>query len=147
MGGTPADDLWIAYWAGARAGREPEALLAARQRLGSWQAALKGATGLGLAFDGALALGSADGKLSALAIDDVLLGRLETNAEDLALLRASRATSEEVVLAAVLALRLRAPAMPMLSRVRAGKATWGSTLHDAGLAPHDMDAVVRSLVR
>jgi hypothetical protein len=147
MGGTSADDLWIAYWAGARAGRDPSALLAGRQQLGSWQAALEGATGLGLAFDGALALGSADGKLSAIAIDDVLLGRLHANAEDVALLRAAKATSEEVVLAAVLALRLRTPAMPVLSRVRSGKATWGSTLHDAGLAPHDMDAVVRGLVR
>ncbi len=147
MGGTPADDLWIAYWAGERAGRDPEALLAARQRLGSWQAALGRVSGLGFTFEGTLALGAADGRLSAIAIDDVLLGRLHANAEDVALLRAARATSEEVVLAAVLAVRLGVPAMPVLARVKSGKASWGSTLHDAGLAPHDMDAVVRSLVR
>lgn len=147
MGGTPAEDLWIAYWAGARAGRDPAALLAEKGRRGSWQAALAGASGLGRAFDGALAAGAADGALSSIAIDDVLLGRLQANAEDVALLRAARASSEEVVLAAVLAVRLGAPAMPLLARVRSGKASWGSTLHDAGLAPHDMDAVVRSLVR
>jgi hypothetical protein len=37
--------------------------------------------------------------------------------------------------------------MPMLARVKSRAASWGSTLHDAGLAPHDMDAVVRTLVR
>ncbi|HEX9049668.1 MAG TPA: hypothetical protein VF841_03965 [Anaeromyxobacter sp.] len=147
MGGTRPDDLWIAHWAGARAGRDPAALLAARERLGSWRAALAGASGLGLVFEGALARGAADGALSAIAIDDVLLGRLHANAEDVALLRAARASSEEVVLAAVLAARLRAPAMPLLARVRSGSASWGSTLHDVGLAPHDMDAVVRTLVR
>ena len=147
MGGTPADDLWIAYGSGARAGRDAEALLAAKQRKGSWKGALAGAKGLGPAFEAALASGAADAALSAIVIDDVLLGRLRANAEDVALLRAAGAKSEEVVLAAVLSVRLGTPAMPILARVRTGKATWGSTLHDAGLAPQDMDAVVRGLVR
>jgi hypothetical protein len=147
MGGTPPDDLWIAYWAGARAGRDAAALLAAKERRGSWRLALGGARGLAPAFEAALASGAPDAALSAIAVDDVLLGRLHANAEDVALLRAAGARSEEVVLAAVLSVRLRTPAMPILARVRTGKATWGSTLHDAGLAPHDMDAVVRGLVR
>ncbi len=147
MGGTAAEDLWIAHWAGARAGVDPAALLAAKETKGAWKAVLAGARGLGPAFDAALASGAADGALAAIAIDDVLLGRVHANAEDLALLRASGARSEEVVLAAVLAVRLGAPAMPLLARVRSGKASWGSTLRDAGFAPHDMDAVVRSLVR
>ncbi len=147
MGGTRAEDLWIAYWAGGRAGRDPAALLGARERQGSWRAALASAKGLGPAFDAALAAGAGDAALSAIAIDDVLLGRLHASAEDLTLLRAAGARSEEVVLAAVLSVRLQAPAMPMLARVRAGRASWSSTLHDAGLLPHDMDAVVRGLVR
>ncbi len=147
MGGTAADDLWIAHWAGARARRDPAALLAAKEKQGSWKAALAGASGLGPAFDAALASGGGDRALSAIAIDDVLLGRLHASAEDVALLRAAGASSEEVVLASVLAVRLGAPAMPMLGRVKSRTASWGSTLHDAGLAPHDMDAVVRALVR
>lgn len=147
MSGTPADDLWVAYWAGARAGRDPAALLAVKLERGSWKAALAGAKGLGPAFDAALSSGAGETALSAIAIDDVLLGRLHANAEDLALLRAAGARSEEVVLAAVLSVRLNAPAMTMLARVRAGKASWSSTLNDVGLAPRDMDAVVRALVR
>jgi hypothetical protein len=147
MGGTPADDLWIAYWSGARAGRDPEALLAAKRTKGSWKATLAGAKGLGPAFEGALSSGAPDAALSALAVDDVLLGRLGANVEDVALLRAAGARSEEVVLASVLSIRLRTPGMPILARVRTGKATWTSTVNDAGLAPHDLDAVVRGLVR
>jgi hypothetical protein len=147
MGGTPAEDLWIAHWAAARSGRDAEALLAAKGQKGSWKAALAGAKGLGPAFDAALASGAGDAALSAIAIDDVLLGRVRANAEDVAVLRAAGARSEEVVLASVLALRLRTAAMPILARVKTGQASWGSTLHDAGLAPKDMDAVVRGLVR
>lgn len=147
MGGTPAEDLWVAHWAAARAGRDAEALLAAKGQQGSWKAALAGAKGLGPAFEAALASEAGGAALSAIAIDDVLLGRLRASAEDVAALRAANARSEEVVLASVLALRLRTAAMPILARVKRGEATWGSTLHDAGLAPKDMDAVVRGLVR
>src|SRR5512136_2337719 len=80
MAGVPADDLWIAYWAGARAGRDPDTLLAAREKRGSWKRALAGAKGLGPTFDAALASGAADAALSAVAVDDVLLGRLHANA-------------------------------------------------------------------
>ncbi len=147
MGGTAPDDLWIAYWSGARAGRDPGALLAAKEKAGAWKRALAGAKGLGAAFEAALVSGEDRATLSAIAIDDVLLSRLGVGAEDVALLRAAGAPSEEVVLAAVLSVRLKAPAMPFLARVRAGQATWGSTLHDAGLAPQELDAVVRGLVR
>jgi hypothetical protein len=147
MGGTAPDDLWIAHWVAARSGREAGELLAARARTGSWRAALAGARGAGEPFEGALASGATDAALSAIAIDDVLRGRLRADAEDVAILRAAGARSEEVVLAAVLSVRLRTPAMPILARVRTGKATWGSVLRDAGLAPEDMDAVVRGMVR
>jgi hypothetical protein len=38
-------------------------------------------------------------------------------------------------------------AMPFLARVRSGAGTWGSILRDQGLAPEDMDRVVRALVK
>jgi hypothetical protein len=147
MTGTPADDLWIAHWAGARTGRGGAALLESKERAGSWRAALAGTKGLGEPFERALTDGSPDAALAALAVDDVLVRRVGASAEEVALLRAARARSEEVVLAAVLSVRLGTPAMPLLARVRSGAATWGSVLRDAGLAPKDMDVVVRSLVR
>ncbi len=147
MGGRPADDLWVAWWSGARAGRDPAALLAAKAKQGSWRRALAGAKGLGAPFERALAAGRDDAALAALAVDDVLVGRLRASAEDVGALRASGARSDEVVLAAVLSLKLQTPAVPILARVKGGAASWGSTLHDAGLAPQDLDGVVRALVR
>lgn len=146
MGGTAADDLWIAHWAGARAGRDGASLLEAKGRTGSWRAALAGSKGLGEPFEKALASSAPDAALSALAVDDVLLSRLRADPEEVRILRAAGARTEEVVLATVLSLRLRTPAMPILARVRTGAATWGSTLAAAGLAPGQMDAVVRAIV-
>jgi hypothetical protein len=147
MTGTPADDLWIAHWAAARTGQGGDALLASKERAGSWSAALAGSKGLGEPFERALADGAPDTALAALAMDDVLVRRVAASEEEVALLRAARARSEEVVLAAVLSVRMGTPAMPLLARVRSGAATWGTVLRDAGLTPKDMDAVVRTLVR
>jgi hypothetical protein len=147
MGGTAPDDLWVAHWAGARTGQGGDALLAAKEAKGSWRAALAGSKDLGAAFDRALASSASDAALAALAVDDVLVGRVGASPEELALLRAAGARSEEVVLAALLSVRLRTPAMPILARVRSGAGTWGTALRDAGLAPQDMDGMVRGLVR
>jgi hypothetical protein len=147
MSGTAPDDLWVAHWAGARSATDAAALLEAREAKGSWRAALAGAKGLGDTFARALAAGASDAALAALAVDDVLASRIGAAAEDLTLLRAAGARSEEVVLAAVLSVRLGTPAMPILARVRSGAGTWGTVLRDAGLAPQDMDGVVRALVR
>jgi hypothetical protein len=147
MSGTPTDDLWIAHWTAARTGADAGALLDARRAAGSWKAALAGSKELGAAFGAALDAGAPDGALSALAIDDVLVERLGANREDVTLLRAARARSEEVVLAAVLSVHTRRPAMPFLARVRSRTGTWGMVLRDAGLAPERMEGVVRQLVR
>lgn len=147
MNGVAPDDLWIAHFAGARLGRGAPGLLEEKGAKGSWKAALAGAGGLPPAFAKALAAGAGDAALAALAIDEVLVERAGASAEDVAALRASRARSEEVVLAAVLAVHGKTAGMPLLARVRSGGATWGTTLRDAGLAPEDMDRVVRAAVR
>lgn len=148
MGGTPAEDLWIARWAGARLGRDPDQLLSARRALGSWRQAIgAGAAALPPAFAGPLRAGADPVALCGVAVDDVLVSRLGLGSGAVAALRAGGATSEQVVLAAVLQLHLRAPAGPLLAEVRAGRSTWGQVLHDAGLEPKGLDGVVRALVR
>jgi hypothetical protein len=147
MGGTAAEDLWIAHWAGARTGRPAETLLDAVGQKGSWKAALAGATGLGEAFEGALGRGAGRVELAAQAVDDVLASRLGATPDAIRALRAAGATSEETILASVLARRIEAPVLPLVLHVRAGRATWGGVLRDAGLAPAEIDGYVRSLVR
>jgi hypothetical protein len=147
MSGTPPEDMWIARWAGARAGRDAGALLEARGAKGSWKAALAGAPGLGGPFGAALARGAADAELAALAVDDVLAARFRADPAAVQALRAAGATSEEVVVATILAARLGTPTVPLLKAVQAGKTTWGALLADAALPPKEIDAFVRARVR
>jgi hypothetical protein len=37
--------------------------------------------------------------------------------------------------------------LPLVAEVKAGRATWGSVLRDAGLEPGQLDALARTLVR
>ena len=133
MSGTPPEDMWVARWAAARSGREAGALLDARRATGSWKAAL--------------ARAAADAELAAIAVDDVLASRFGADPAAVAALRGAGATSEQVVVASILAARLGTPTVPLLRAVQAGRTTWGALLADAGLAPKEIDPFVRSRVR
>lgn len=147
MSGTPAEDLWVAHWAGARTGRPAAALLALKEERGTWADALRGLPGLTGAVAAALA-GGADGRaLAALAVDEVLVARMGAAPAALQALRAGGASPEERILASALAAHLGAPTAPLAAEVRAGRTTWGRVLADAGLVPKDLDGLVRRLVR
>ena len=147
MSGTPPEDMGVARWAAARSGLEAGALLDARRAKGSWKAALAGAPGLGAPFEAALARAAADAELAAIAVDDVLASRFGADPAAVAALRGAGATSEQVVVASILAARLGTPTVPLLRAVQAGRTTWGALLADAGLAPKEIDPFVRSRVR
>ncbi len=149
MTGTDPDDLWVAYWAGARTGRSPDALLAEKGRRGTWKAALgkAGASGTGDAFGRALARGEPTAVLAAIAVDDVLTGRMAADPAEVAALRKAGATSAEAVLSTLLAPRLRAQPQAILARFRSGSVSWGMLLDEAGMKPKEIDAVVRQGIR
>lgn len=146
MGGTAPEDLWIAHWTAARTGRDADALLAAASEAGSWRAALAGANGLPPPFEAALARGARPEELAALAVDDVLAARLGADAAALGALRAAGARSEQVVVSIFLAERLKVPAAAVYARFRDGGATWGTLLHEAGLAPEGIEGAMRAAV-
>lgn len=147
MGGRPAEDLWIAHGAAARTGADAADLLDQRDRSGGWKAALAGRPGLGKDLEAALARGASDADLAGLIVDATLVSRLGADPARLREARAAGARSEEVIVLVLLAARTGAPALPRLLQVQAGKATWGGLLHAAGLAPGDLDALVRRSVR
>jgi hypothetical protein len=156
MAGTAADDLWIAYWGAARAGRTAEAMLEARRQQGSWSAVFRGLQG---GEDVAAAVRAAEARaggllqdpaydaLARLAVDDAVTARLGADPAAVRAFRADGASSEETVLAAVLQRHLGVPALPLLRHVRAGGTTWGRLLHESGIAPKDLDGIVRALVK
>jgi hypothetical protein len=156
MTGTAADDLWIAHWGAARTGRTADAMLEARSQQGSWKAVFRGVdAGPDVAATLARAEARAAGilqddardALAELAVDDVLRTRLGAGAAELSAFRAEGASSAETVLAAVLQRHLAVPALPLLRHVRAGGSTWGKLLHESGIAPKDLDGIVRGLVK
>jgi len=147
MTGTPAEDLWVAHWAGARTGRPAEALLALREDRGTWAAALQGLPGLTGAAAAALAAGADARALASLAVDEVLVSRMGAAATAVQALRAGGASPEERILASALAAHLGTPTGPLAAEVRAGRTTWGRIITEAGLVPKDLDGLVRRLVR
>jgi hypothetical protein len=147
MTGTAPEDLWVAHWSAARTGRTAAWLLDAFLETGSWRAALAGTKGLPPEFDAALAKGAPAAELAALAVDDVLASRMGADPAALRGLRSSGASSEQVIVATFLAERLKVSSAELLGRFRGGKATWGSLLHEAGLAPEQIEQAIRGAVR
>ncbi len=146
MTGTDPDDLWVAQWAGARLGLPAAELLSSREARGSWPAALVGRSGLTPEFSAALRAGAPTERLAAIAVAEVLRRRLGATPTALAALRQAGATTPELILATVLSARLGAPTAPLVAQVHAGRATWGEVLRDTGLAPRQLDPLVRELV-
>jgi hypothetical protein len=147
MTGTTPEDLWIAHWSAARSGRDAAWLLAAVAETGSWRVVLAAADGRPAPVRAALAGEAPPSALAALAVDDVLAARLRADAAAVIGLRAAGATSEQVVVAVVVAPRLGIGPAQVLARYRSGRATWGSLLRDAGLEPEGIEAAVRATVR
>lgn len=147
MTGTAPEDLWIAHWAADRAKRPATALLDARKAKGTWRGALAGAGALGAPVDAAVARDATAAELAALAVDDVLVSRAKADPASLRAIRSAGASTEETVVATVLSARLGAPVLPLVHQVKAGRATWGSVLSDAGIEPGQLDGLVRGMLR
>jgi hypothetical protein len=147
MTGAAPDDLWVGHWAAARARLPAAALLDARQAKGSWKDALGDAAALlGGAFEQALSRGAGEAELAAIAVDDVLAARAGVDPAHVREARAAGASSAEAILATLTAPRLGGSPGRQLERVRAGSASWGSLLAAAGIAPQQLDGLVRDAV-
>jgi len=149
MSGAQPDDLWIAYWAGARTGRDPGDLMAAKGRKGSWTPVFEEgeAARLSAPFRAILARGGTTAELAGVAVDEVLATRLAADPSVLAALRKAGASSPEVILSTLLSPRLRVPATAVLARFQSGRVSWGMLLDEAAMKPKEIDAVVRKSMR
>lgn len=149
--GTSGDDLWVAYWLAARSGGDPESLLDKRKEKGSWQKAAAPLgipeSSLGPRVAAALKADASDEGLGQAVVDEVML-RFRFHGEPaLAALRKAGAGNREVILAGLLAARIRRPAEQIHRDVRSGKSTWGGLLRQAGVEPSAIGAVISMMVR
>lgn len=148
MKGTPADDLWIAHWAGARLRDDAMRLLQEKRASGSWRTVLerRDATRLGAEFRQQLARGSSDARLAAVAVDDVAVSHLRAAPDLVRVTRDAGAGSPELLLTLILAPRMKLGPADILALVRDGR-SWGALLAEAAITPAEIDDVVKAAIR
>ena len=149
MTGSEPDDLWIAYWVGAKTGAEPERLLADKGARGSWKSVLAGADPgrLGAPFARLAVSGAPEASLAAYAVDDVVAARLKADAEMVKRLRVAGAASHDVILAVLLTPRAKRGPAELFADVRQKKRPWGAVLQSLGLTPKDVDPQIRRAIQ
>ena len=149
--GTSSDDLWIAYWIASKSSLTAENLLETKQHNETWKetlARLRPVTkGLGSRFLKALNAQQSTARLAELVVDDVLFRYRLQNDGELAALRKSGATSQECILAAIIAAKSGQPARQMYLEVKGGVKTWGFFLEAAGINTKNMQMEIAAILK
>lgn len=149
--GISADDLWIAYWLATRSGTDPETLLEQRKIKGSWRQMVThlaiSAKSLGGRVAEALKANAADERLANAVVDELLLRFRFHGEPELATLRKAGASSQELVIAGLIAAKTRQPATQLYREIKTGRTNWGALLQRAKIEPAEIQSKVAALVR
>ena len=145
------DDLWIGYWLAAKSGADPEKILQERKTKGSW---LKIAASLSIPDKSlgshvatALKNKANDERLAEAMVDELLIRFHMYGETELAALRKAGVGNQEIILTAVLAAKLRQPALQLYSGVKKGNTSWGALLQQAKIDPPSIGAEIETLVK
>lgn len=149
--GTDPDDLWIAYLVAAKSGMSPDVLLRAKQNTGAWNDVITplrlSAETLGHRFSQALKAAAAATELGAAVVDEQVLRSQLLRENELTALRRAGASSQELIIAAVIAARLKQSARQLYLDVRGGTKTWGALLREAQINPKEMQRDLAAIVK
>lgn len=149
--GTSSDDLWIAHWVASKTNTSAETLLQSKQSKEAWQdviAPLRITTkDLGVRFAAALNAKSSTARLAEAVVDELLLRyRLLADAE-LVALRKAGASNQEVIIATVIAVKMKQPVMQIYLVVKSGTKTWGSLLRDSRIDTKTMQREIDAILK
>lgn len=149
--GTSPDDLWIAYWVASKAGTLPETLLRSKLKNEAWKdvlAPLRLSTkALGVRFSSALNAKSSTAHLAETVVDDLLVHNQLLGEAELAAMRQLGASSQELIIATVIAIKTKQPARQIYLEVKNNAKTWGSLLKWANIDTKNMQREISGLLK
>ncbi len=145
--GAAVDDLWVAYWFAAQSGVDPEKLMQERKDKGSWRSVATSLTMPGEWLTVALKTEVTDEELAVAVVDELLLRFRLHGKEELADLRQAGATSQEMILAALISAKSRQPVKQFYQQIREGGTSWGELLQRARIDPAKIQVEIATLVQ
>lgn len=149
--GASSEDLWIAYWVALKSGLSPEKLLQGKNGKDNWQEViaplrLSGKT-LGAGFTKALNAKATSVQLANAVVDELFRSYQIMGDKELAALRQSGASNQELIIATVLAVKSRTSVRQIYQEVKSGSRTWGALLQywgvDAGNMQQEVSAILK----
>lgn len=149
--GANPDDLWIAYMVASKSGVSPEVLLQAKQNKASWNDVIAplrlSPDSLGTRLAHALKSASTTARLAEAVVDELLLRNRLSSEGELAALRSAGASSQELIIASVIAVRMKQTARQIYLEVKGGSKTWGALLQTAKINPKDMQREIARILQ
>lgn len=149
--GTSSDDLWIASWVAARSGMSPESLLQAKQDKEAWGDVIVplrlSTKDLGASFYAAMTTKASTAHLAETAVDELFLRNQILSERELVALRQAGASSQELILATVIASKTKEPAKKLYLEVKTGTKTWGSLLSSAKIDTKNMQQEISRILK
>ena len=140
--GTSSDDLWIAYWVASKANTSPEKLLQAKQDKEVWKDVITplriSTKALGVRFTSALNTKSSTARLAETVVDELFLRYQLLADAELAAMRQAGASNQELIIATVIAVKMRQPVKQTYLEVKSGSKTWGYLLLGAKIDAKNM---------
>ncbi len=149
--GISSDDLWIAYWVALHSGVSPDTLLQARQNKQAWQDILTSQRlspkVLGAHYTMARIANSSIAHLAETVVNDLFLQYQLMSDMELSAVRQAGITNQELIIATVIAAKMKLPVTKTYLEVKSRTKTWGALLMEAKIDPKNLQREISLLLK